>query len=735
MEKIIMMLLEISLMTSIVIVGMILLKPLFNKKYGVKMRYFIWLFITLRLLIPFNVSFPKAVEIQVPSNNTTFIMPISYEEQPLVTNEPIKIDTSNAQAATVVKNTAPPISSVKTISLWDLGLGIWLVGCLLTLGYQLCKYFIFLNTVKSTTHISLINYDAVLNEIEDKYHRRSNIQVYENPNISSPMLIGFIHPMIIINDSQLPLNQQKIILEHELVHHIRHDLYFKLMLLIVRSIHWFNPVVYLMVKEANKDIEFSCDEQVLTNSSVSFRREYGDTILALLKSSSIKKSSELTTSFNGDKKVVKERFSMLVDMQKKSKGIKIIVLSLLLVSMAASLVSCSQQKTVGENVTVKEIEDMINYTFYDDIQLIFAKSDQIVIDTVENKSDSKLEYTTFIARAKNEYNRDVEVKMAVVKLDKPFDDTANDITPLDDFESVFFLNNAYGIYYHEDMRVNVFVDMKNKFRMAYLGEEITEENIDENLNVCSIVIPNQEYVTEITVGEKTDNLNRNSFSRNYGDNIKKGELPYAYKLNNEIIEKCKFKTNQENKYFAADWVKVEDGYNQYLEELRNSTYLVRHIEKSYFVKGDEIIELQNDEGLEKVNIVFTDNYSKQLDKFKIDYELIGNEKVYVLEEDLVIKYPENVSENAKLSYNKSTGEIWEYYELSTGEKIPMDYNQRSENGIVNYIISTTTLLLDFPDVLKNDIEIIPSTMSDSEITDYITSQQILTNKSSQGYRE
>lgn len=65
MGKILMMLLEVSLMMSILILIMIVLKPFFNKKYGVRMRYFIWLFIALRLLLPFNVSFPKAVEIQV----------------------------------------------------------------------------------------------------------------------------------------------------------------------------------------------------------------------------------------------------------------------------------------------------------------------------------------------------------------------------------------------------------------------------------------------------------------------------------------------------------------------------------------------------------------------------------------------------------------------------------------------------------------------------------------------
>ena len=87
--------------------------------------------------------------------------------------------------------------------------------------------------------------------------------------------------------------QQEIILEHEFIHYRRHDLYFKLGLFLVKCIHWFNPLVYIMIQEADKDIEFSCDELILKDASIAYRKEYGRTILAILRSNITKQSTIL----------------------------------------------------------------------------------------------------------------------------------------------------------------------------------------------------------------------------------------------------------------------------------------------------------------------------------------------------------------------------------------------------------------------------------------------------------
>lgn len=102
------------------------------------------------------------------------------------------------------------------------------------------------------------------------------ITVRESRFIDSPMTFGILHPVIL-----LPLGmkdsseyQKSLVLEHE-YHHIRHfDALRKLMLLFIVSLHWFNPMIWLMCIIYNKDIEYACDEAVLKSIGLQHRKEY-----------------------------------------------------------------------------------------------------------------------------------------------------------------------------------------------------------------------------------------------------------------------------------------------------------------------------------------------------------------------------------------------------------------------------------------------------------------------------
>ena len=60
---------------SFLIVVFLLLTPLLRRKYAVKWRYWAWILISLRLLIPVNFSIPQApVQVQM-SNQTVLWVP------------------------------------------------------------------------------------------------------------------------------------------------------------------------------------------------------------------------------------------------------------------------------------------------------------------------------------------------------------------------------------------------------------------------------------------------------------------------------------------------------------------------------------------------------------------------------------------------------------------------------------------------------------------------------------
>ena len=63
----------------------------------------------------------------------------------------------------------------------------------------------------------------------------------------------------------IPYTEQELelIFKHELFHYRHKDLWYKMLLLIVDTVYWFNPLLHWMIREADKDIEYICDCHVI----------------------------------------------------------------------------------------------------------------------------------------------------------------------------------------------------------------------------------------------------------------------------------------------------------------------------------------------------------------------------------------------------------------------------------------------------------------------------------------
>lgn len=113
--------------------------------------------------------------------------------------------------------------------------------------------------------------------------RKKTIRIYVHDRIRSPLVFGIIRQKIAIPKSLLQLEQVQMqyVLTHEMVHIRRRDNLWKLLFAAAVCIHWFNPAVWLMYVLSARDLELSCDEQVLSVHGSRGRQEYAMTLLAL----------------------------------------------------------------------------------------------------------------------------------------------------------------------------------------------------------------------------------------------------------------------------------------------------------------------------------------------------------------------------------------------------------------------------------------------------------------------
>jgi len=146
---------------------------------------------------------------------------------------------------------------------------------------------------------------------------RGLIRLERCKGIKAPMLIGLMKPVILLSDSYYNAEDLAFIFRHELTHYKRRDLWYKLVLVTMKSIYWFNPAVHLMASQANKDIETVCDALTVFGMSIDRRKRYSEIILSAA-SGARGCRSQLTTYFLGDNNMLRQRFSNILGAAKKS---------------------------------------------------------------------------------------------------------------------------------------------------------------------------------------------------------------------------------------------------------------------------------------------------------------------------------------------------------------------------------------------------------------------------------
>lgn len=169
------------------------------------------------------------------------------------------------------------------------------------------------------------------------------------PKSQGAMLCGIIRPTVLIPELDLLIKGNeaglRAVLSHELIHFKRGDIRTQLLCLVALSMHWYNPAVRSAASQCIAELELSCDELVTSGFSNDDRISYGETVIAILRSTAGAKApllAQLDPRTGKEKRrAVKERFMNIFDTTKKRRGRGIIALSLAACMTSGTLVACA----------------------------------------------------------------------------------------------------------------------------------------------------------------------------------------------------------------------------------------------------------------------------------------------------------------------------------------------------------------------------------------------------------
>ncbi len=347
METFLLNLLKTSLLGSLAILAMLVLKPLWRERYRAKTRCWLWLALAVFLLLPVDFSVKNApVQAAPPKDYTLFVGTDKTTIQStdnLFGDMAEKSGQSPAQVRdTIIQRpvTNPEQKTTRYIPVTTILFYGYLAGAAAFLLYQGVSYALFRRTVRRWKRdVARADYAAMLSDTaRDLGVSAPEMIVCEA--ISTPAVTGLLRPRLLLPHERYDVQELRYILRHELCHLKRRDMLLKLVLLAANAMHWFNPVVYLMLRQADEDIELACDSAATDGLELPERAAYSRTLLAAVQSSV--RALPATTCFGGTVERLKRRITNVLGAQKK-RGLGVVALVLALTLTAGCAVSWGER--------------------------------------------------------------------------------------------------------------------------------------------------------------------------------------------------------------------------------------------------------------------------------------------------------------------------------------------------------------------------------------------------------
>lgn len=181
-------------------------------------------------------------------------------------------------------------NSDSTVNIATILIVIWAGGCF----YHIQKYIRSLirfnkriAVVPGTSESQIL---SAVNEFVAESRRSRPVKIIKSTEVISPMITGFFQPVIFLPDIEFSDSELRNILLHEWTHFLHKDPWVKLIMYVILSVFWWNPLIHLLNKDLDHILEIRCDLKLSAQWDMEKRFLYLENITKIIKWARCKKS-------------------------------------------------------------------------------------------------------------------------------------------------------------------------------------------------------------------------------------------------------------------------------------------------------------------------------------------------------------------------------------------------------------------------------------------------------------
>lgn len=291
---------NMSILGSFVGTILLLLRPV--KKIPRFAVYVLWSVVLFRFAVPVGIS----------SQYSLMNLLVRLTGRTIPVGSAVKLDFSATNVMLAAKEYFPLVFKSTLIeNIYKVASIIWLSGTILSLLLLIVLY--------------------IANKAGTRQAEKIGDGLYRCGHIDNPAVYGIFRPKILL-PANVCESHIKYIIAHEKVHIGRCDNLWRMIALLTACVHWFNPLIWLLIKKFFADMELACDTRVARELSMEERKQYA---MAMLKYG-FKQKSFVPSAFGGS--IIRERVENVLSYKALSL-FSLLFFSALVITVAAALIT------------------------------------------------------------------------------------------------------------------------------------------------------------------------------------------------------------------------------------------------------------------------------------------------------------------------------------------------------------------------------------------------------------
>lgn len=225
--------------------------------------------------------------------------------------------------------------TLAAFSLLHILLIVWAVVSLALLIRMIVKQNSYQKYIEANAHLETDDEKALLwSTAKEVFGKETKVTLKRTDAVSESMVIGFVHPTVLIPDIAYTQAELEMIFRHECMHIRDKDIWIKLLIELYCIIFWWNPFSYLMKVDISDTLETKCDLNVIRRFDNVDKLKYAETVAKFMSIEKDKRIPFVNARFSkarNNKEAVKRIAAILQTPPKKTGQIILNLVSVVLI--------------------------------------------------------------------------------------------------------------------------------------------------------------------------------------------------------------------------------------------------------------------------------------------------------------------------------------------------------------------------------------------------------------------